>query len=53
MQLGWKEDSCLGTSVLQYEVHLIFIELFEPHVPSVERHAFVEREFLSSFNINV
>lgn len=52
-QLGWKEDSCLGTSVLQFEVHLIFIELFEPCVPSAERHAFVGREFLSSFNINV
>lgn len=50
-QLGWKEDRCLGTSVFQFEVRLIFIELFEPCVPTAESHAFVGRFF--SFNINV
>lgn len=46
-QLVWKADSCLGTRVFQFEVHLIFIELFEPRVPSAQRHALVGRGGLS------
>lgn len=39
--------------VFRSEVHLIFIELFDPRVPSEESCALVGKEFFFLYNINV